>query len=61
MNRDLCKFLAGAGQREWLTCTACMPRAELKANAEIYAAPQALPSAGNSSYGPFMGYHHGRS
>lgn len=30
-------------------------------NAEIYASPRALPAAGHSGYGPFMGYHHGRS
>ncbi|MFZ0835506.1 MAG: hypothetical protein WAM92_21025 [Mycobacterium sp.] len=30
-------------------------------NAEIYTSPEALPGAGHSGYGPFMGYHHGRS
>jgi hypothetical protein len=30
-------------------------------NVEVYTSPQALPAAGQSSYGPFMGYHHGRS
>lgn len=30
-------------------------------NAEIYAKPQALPSASHSSYGPFTGYHHGHA
>lgn len=30
-------------------------------NAEIYTSPEALPGADHSGYGPFMGYHHGRS
>jgi hypothetical protein len=28
---------------------------------EIYATPQSLPGASNTTYGPFLGYHNGRT
>ena len=31
------------------------------ANVQIYAKPHALPSATDSPYGPFVGYHNGRT
>jgi hypothetical protein len=31
------------------------------ADVQIYAKPHALPSASNSTYGPFVGYHNGRN
>jgi hypothetical protein len=30
-------------------------------NVEIYTAPHAVPGTANSTYGPFVGYNHGRN
>ena len=30
-------------------------------NVQIYTAPQRLPDASTSTYGPFLGYHNGRT
>jgi hypothetical protein len=30
-------------------------------NVQIYAAPHAVPGTANSTYGPFVGYNHGRN
>jgi hypothetical protein len=36
-------------------------RCQRTVNAQIYAKPPALPTAPNSTYGPFLGYHNGRT
>jgi hypothetical protein len=36
-------------------------RCQRTVNAQIYAKPHALPTAPNSTYGPFLGYHNGRT
>jgi hypothetical protein len=41
--------------------TGGLTQCQRAADVQIYAKPHALPSAPNSTYGPFVGYHNGRN